>query len=281
MTSPRRSAERPEFDISYAYDEFPRIEKAFGEALDISLAPRGPQMMLDLARSYRLGAGRVVLDVGCGEGRHTLALAKALGVDVIGIDPVPRHLELACAALAEGESRELVARTSFAMGAAEQLPIRRDAVDLIWCRDVLVHVQALELAFREMARVMRPGARALVYGMFATDLLEPEEKGRLYGPLGVVPASAETDNFERVIRPAGLTMYDKIEIGTEWGEHAEETTRKPSRLLLHAARLTRDKQRYVEQFGQSAYDVKLSDALWHIYGMIGKLTRRIYCLQLS
>jgi hypothetical protein len=34
----------------------------------------------------------------------------------------------------------------------------------------------------------------------------------------------------------------------------------------------------VAQYGQAAYDMMLGDCLWHIYGMIGKLERRIYVL---
>jgi hypothetical protein len=48
--------------------------------------------------------------------------------------------------------------------------------------------------------------------------------------------------------------------------------------LLHAARLLRAPERYIAQFGQVAYDIKLGDCLWHIYRMIGKLSPRIYLL---
>jgi hypothetical protein len=37
-------------------------------------------------------------------------------------------------------------------------------------------------------------------------------------------------------------------------------------------------ERYVGQFGQAAYDIMLGDCLWHVYAMIGKLSRRVYLL---
>jgi len=40
----------------------------------------------------------------------------------------------------------------------------------------------------------------------------------------------------------------------------------------------RDPQRYVAEFGQAAYEIMLGDCLWHVYGMIGKLDRRVYVL---
>ena len=43
------------------------------------------------------------------------------------------------------------------------------------------------------------------------------------------------------------------------------------RRLVHAARLLRDPQRYINEFGESNYRVMLGDCLWHVYRMIGKL----------
>jgi hypothetical protein len=62
-------------------------------------------------------------------------------------------------------------------------------------------------------------------------------------------------------------------------EWAEERDGKAGRELLAAARLLRDPARYIERFGQAAYDIKLNDAFWFIYRMIGKLTQRIYVLR--
>jgi len=57
------------------YDVFPRIEEDFRAALDVSLHPRGPEMLYDLVRDLRLPPGWTAIDVGCGEGRHALQLA--------------------------------------------------------------------------------------------------------------------------------------------------------------------------------------------------------------
>jgi hypothetical protein len=52
-----------------------------------------------------------------------------------------------------------------------------------------------------------------------------------------------------------------------------------TRRLLHAARLLRQPDRYIAEFGQKAYDIMLADSFWHIYRMIGKLTARVYVLR--
>lgn len=77
---------------------------------------------------------------------------------------------------------------------------------------------------------------------------------------------------------AGLQVDQCLELGTEWGEFAEEKSGKGSRQLLHAARLLHSPQRYQSQFGDGAYDIMLGGCLWHVYRMIGKFSPRLYVL---
>jgi SAM-dependent methyltransferase len=249
-----------------SYDEFPRIEEAFHEALEESLDPRGPDALYDLVADLGLPREATAVDVGCGEGAQTLVLAERFGFDVLGVDPVPRHVEVARAAGARCEH-----------GSAEALPVADESVDLIWCRDVITLVADLDVVFAEMHRVLRPGGRALVYLMLVTDLLEPEEAARLYSD-ELVPTSMDAEHVEAAMTRAGLSIGERIEIGSEWGERAEEETGKPGRRLLWAARLLREPDRYIERFGARNYEIMLRDCYWHVYAMIGKLHRRAYVL---
>lgn len=268
------------FDLDAYYDEFPRIEEDFQDALDQSLHPRGPGMLYDLVAGLGLPATTSALDVGCGEGRHALMLAARFGFSVRGLDPVERHLSIAAAALAEAarSQPELRDRVRFGPGAAEDLPVDNDSVDLIWCRDVLVHVADLDRAYGEFRRVLRREGRVLVYQMFGTDRLEPREGKWLFNTMGVVPLSADPRRTEDAIASSGLRINECLELGPEWGEYAEENDGQVSRQLLHAARLRRDPARYTAQYGPAAYDIMMGDCLWHVYRMIGKLSPRIYLL---
>jgi hypothetical protein len=42
--------------------------------------------------------------------------------------------------------------------------------------------------------------------------------------------------------------------------------------------LLRAPERYIREFGQSAYEIMLADCLWHVYHMVGKLSARVYVL---
>ena len=266
--------------MAQGYESFGRIEDLFKQDLDESLNPRGAAMLYDLVASLSLPRPAAALDVGCGEGGHSIELAKRFGLGVRGIDPVPWHVELARRELARqsADLPRLGEAVRFEAGSAESLPVEDAAVDLVWCRDVLVHVEDLPRAYAEFRRVLKPGGRALVYQMFATDLLEPREAERLLPVMRCVATSMLPVNTEAAIQKAGLQVDRRIVLGAEWGEYDQENSGRPARQLLHAARLLRDPDRYVQRFGQTNYDVALGDCLWHVYRMIGKLSSRIYLL---
>jgi ubiquinone/menaquinone biosynthesis C-methylase UbiE len=259
------------------YEAYPRVEEQFQASLDASLHPRGPEALYDMVSGLGFSEGARVLDIGCGEGDHAVRLAQRFGYTVHGIDPVPRHVELARATLADAEPA-LAERVSFTTGSIEALPVADASVNLVWCRDVLVHVSDLEAAFAEFRRVLAPRGSALVYQLFATDLLEPAERRRLFATMGVVESSTDVGHAEAAMTSSGLRIEQCVEYGPEWGEAVEERGGTGRRRLLHTARLLREPRRYVEQFGQTAYDIMLADCLWHVYRMIGKLSGRAYLL---
>jgi SAM-dependent methyltransferase len=252
-----RLSERDEFHLEYH-----RIEPAFLAALDESLEPRGPDLLYDLVEAMALPRGSLAADVGCGVGRHSVRLAER-GFEVVGIDPIPR---------------ELAPPVEFRLGKAEALPLEHGSVDLVWCRDVLVHVADLDAAYAEFARVLRPGGRVLVYQMFAGGRLEPREAEWLWHTTEVVPETTDPARTDAAIAASGLRLDERIVLGTEWGEWRQERDGQPGRRLLHAARLLRDPARYAERFGGRAYELMLADCMWHVYAMIGKLERRIFLL---
>ena len=259
------------WSLEQAYDVYPQIEEEFSAALDQSLHPRGPDLLFDLVARLGLAPGAVALDVGCGEGRQAVALHRRFGFRVTGVDPVPRHIELARAAAGQDGP-------AFAVGTAENIPAGPGTTDLVWCRDVLVHVPDLPRAYAEFRRVLRPGGHVLVYQMFGSELLEPREAAWLWATMGVVPQSADPARTEAAVAAAGLRIDEQLQIGSEWSEWAEERHCGASRKLLHAARLRRDRASYLECYGPAAYDMMLGDCLWHVYAMIGKLDRRVYLL---
>lgn len=106
-----------------------------------------------LARHWRLGDVRRVLDVGCGVGHWGRALAQVLPGEarVTGIDREPQW-----AALATRRAPQTHA-WSYATGDAAGLPFADGAFDLVTCQTLLMHVPRPERVLAEMVRVVRPG----------------------------------------------------------------------------------------------------------------------------
>lgn len=244
---------------------------------DQSLGPRGPEMLLQIVRELDLRPDSVALDVGCGSGTHSFRLATHFGLQVLGVAPAQRHLDLAREARRD-VPEEIASRVTFSRGSATDLPVTDSSVDLVWCRDVLVHVESLHDAYAEFARVLRPGGRAVIHQFVATPLLSASEASWLFPVLGVVPSSVDPAVTDAAVAASGLRVDADLDLGSEWGEHAEETSGDASRALLRAARLQRDPDRYRSEMGAAAYDVLLGESLWHVYRMLGKVSGRILVL---
>jgi SAM-dependent methyltransferase len=256
-------------------------DEAFQAELNQSLTPRGFDLMFDLVGALSLPPGSVALDVGAREAYHCIELSRRFGFTVHGIEPVRRHLDGAARALAAVAVAEpdVAARIRVDDGVAERLGEPDASIDLIWCRDVLEHIEDLGTVFREFARVLRPSRMAVIYQMTATEWLTPAEAARLWPPAGIYASSVDPQNFEAAITGAGLTIRQCIQLHGEWRERAEEDgTGLSSRQLLWTSRLLRNRPAYEKRFGVDACEVMLADSLWGVYQMIGKLNPRLYVL---
>lgn len=110
----------------------------------------------ELLRQCSPIAGKQVLDVGCGDGFFSVAIARAGGV-VTGIDT---DEEMVSAAKANA-AREGVS-VSFSSADAQSLPFQDTTFDLVVAVSLLCLVRDREAALVEMARVLKPGGRIVI-----------------------------------------------------------------------------------------------------------------------
>ena len=109
-------------------------------------------------------AGMDVLDLGCGEGRHTFE-AYRRGADVISLDL--SHADLATTrtwtgAMDLGGETPAGTRTAPVVGDLRSLPFGDASFDRVIASEVLEHIQDDATAVSELARVLKPGGRAAI-----------------------------------------------------------------------------------------------------------------------
>lgn len=112
--------------------------------------PEYEEQIIPLILSETQGS-RSVLDVGCGEGQISRRLAAAdASRRVVGVDPTPRQIEVAS---------ERGGNVEYSVASVGSLPFADGEFDTVVTCLVFEHVDDLEGAVHEVARVLAPGGR--------------------------------------------------------------------------------------------------------------------------
>jgi len=176
-----------------------------------------PSHLERIDRHVQMGEGDTVLEVGCGRGHLTKALATR-GLDIVGIDANPQA--------------EVVAETPLVRYMrAEDLQFEDDTFDFIVSVHAIEHIPELEMALTEMARVLRVGGKAVfiypaepIMGLYAIPTsvilhgtpfrarevhcqkLWPAKLRRMMEPRGMSQVSSE---FSLLWSPQFATTFEK------------------------------------------------------------------------
>jgi len=156
-----------------------------------------------------LREGEVVLDLGCGGGFDCLLAADRVGPSgrAIGLDASDEALETARGAAA----RQGRTNVEFHLGTIENLPLGDASVDVVISNCVISDVTDKRAAFREAARVLRPGGRVMVSDLVLTAAL-PDDLSRLpeiwAGWLTHAPSREE---YLAAMRESGLRDVSMVE----------------------------------------------------------------------
>lgn len=102
----------------------------------------------------------LVLDAGCGEGRHCFGCLER-GARVVGLDLDFDALRSASGRLRD-RAEELGSLGAVNQGDAFHLPYRDATFDRVICSEVMEHVHDYVAAARELARVTKPGGRIAI-----------------------------------------------------------------------------------------------------------------------
>jgi SAM-dependent methyltransferase len=110
------------------------------------------EQILPLAVEHLSGSRRV-LDVGAGDGQ-VARRAAGLGAEVVGVDPTWNQVRVA---------RERAGGPVYALGGAAGLPFPDGSFDAVVACLVFEHIEDVDEAIAEVARVLEPGGRFLFF----------------------------------------------------------------------------------------------------------------------
>ena len=108
---------------------------------------------------YELNESGIMLDVGCGEGRHIFGIMQEHPeMKCIGLDMDNDSLHKAEEGYEYFKSISNVG-AEFLKGSAYSLPFLDNSLDLIVCSEVLEHLHQYNDAVKEIHRVLKPGGK--------------------------------------------------------------------------------------------------------------------------
>jgi SAM-dependent methyltransferase len=195
---------------------------------------RGKEATLELARLAAIEGGARVVDVGGGIGGAARVLAQDVGCRVTVLDLTEEYCRVG-----EDLTRRagLADRVAFRHGSALAMPLPDGAFDVAWTQHSSMNVPDKEGLYREIRRVLRPGARLAMHEIAAG----PTQPVHFPVPWARDPAISHLrppEMLHALLRDLGfreLAWHDQSAMSLEWFRRraAAAATTGPPALGLH------------------------------------------------
>lgn len=249
------------------------------DAYDRHVGRYGPELAREMVRVTGVRAGQRALDVGCGTGALTIALANVVGADsAAAIDPSERFVA-ACRARVPG--------ADVRMGTGEELPWDDAEFDAVLAQLVVDGMSDARRGVAEMRRVARPGGvvsacvwdfdegMTLLRAVWDAALEVDADLARSFGADKRNPFSRPPE-LEELWRATGLEGVDlgRVEAGADyagfddlWYPFANGVgSLGRFHEALDESRRERFKRAAAEQLGSPSGPFRLSATAWYVRG---------------
>jgi tocopherol O-methyltransferase len=237
-------------DVARHYDQLDRFYRdVWGEHVHHGYwktgretAEQAARAMVDLVIGHsHLKPGMRVLDVGCGYGATARILAREFGAEVTGLTISPQQRRHAASATAGEGSLRFVCE--------DWLENRQEpeSFDLVVAMESTEHMRDKQRAFTEIARVLKPGGRAVVVAWLAANHRAHWQDAHLIKPVcreAKLAALGTPAEYEGWLDAAGLEVTTRQDISAQvrrtWpmtaGRFVRALLRRPAyaRFLLDA-----------------------------------------------
>ncbi len=157
----------------------------------------------DMVRRCGIKKGMRVLDLGCGSGAFTLAMAKQVGEkgEVVALDLQPKMLKSLQRKLQQPQNHRWQKIIHTSVGAAQALPLPSESVNACCLISVLQEVPRREQALSEVYRVLKQGGvLAVSEFVIDPDYALPHTTMRLGEQAGFIVEAVEGKPWNYTVR---------------------------------------------------------------------------------
>ena len=209
--------------LSSEQDGVRAVAEAFGySAEELTSIPAEANMGLSCGNptaTAHLKPGEVVVDLGSGGGLDVFLSAKKVGPagKAIGIDMTTEMVELA----QKNALKAGVANVEFHLAPIDRMPLPDASADCVISNCVLNLVPDKPAAFREIARILKPGGRLAVSDIALKRPLPPELSSDLMAYVGCIAGAILIDDYKAALLGAGFSHVEVIDSHADLNSYAK------------------------------------------------------------
>jgi arsenite methyltransferase len=180
------------------------------DAEHLQQLPRGANMGLSCGNPTAIAnllPGQTVVDLGSGGGFDCFLAGPKVGTTgrVIGIDMTPEMLSKARQNSVSYRAGTGLDNVEFRLGEIEHLPLPDNQADVVISNCVINLSPDKAQVWREIARVLKPGGRAVVSDIALLQPLPDAVKAMPSAMIGCVAGAVLVSEYQALIQAAGLT----------------------------------------------------------------------------
>lgn len=233
----------------------------FEDGANMTFLEAGANLNHTMRRRGGLTGDSYVLDVGCGSGTTAIALCRALGCRVTGVDLSGVRIANAIDALEE-EARAIQDRVAFEKASATDLPFDAATFSHAWSQATIYHVPDKVKVLEEVYRVLQPG------GVFVFDDLTkpqpqigPEAQKFVYERL-LYDTDFSFESYQEALGAAGFEVLEAEDIS----RHLKTSYRMLSDAAARGNEEHRERFAYLAKaYQETALSVERREVGWGLF----------------
>jgi len=191
-----------------------------------SLAPDVLQLWMDVVAAHvERGSLQTILDLGCGTGRFSEALAQEFDATIVGIDPSRTMLD-------EARNHRTDSRVFYARGSAELIPLKTDSIDVVFISMAFHHFTDQRAVAEECRRVLRPEGRVCLRTGSRERIHEYPYVSYFPGTVALIEQRLPSIRFQREVFEGA--SFEVLFAGEVWQQIAADFPSYAEKIALRA-----------------------------------------------